>query len=406
MAIAGKRATVRDAGRQDADGGAARGGERVRTVSGTSSLIFAVDAADAPLAAWNRLADRAIEPNPFFRPEFLRPLAARLDRREIRVVAIRREADGAFLALAPFSRRRVGLLTPAAVAHAGDYGPLGTPLFAPEADAATAASLCAAAAEALGTGLVAFPYLRTDGPVAALLSGMAATRDGNGPRLALCGARLRAGHATGIEGAAQQRAVSRHRVKELDRQMRRLADLGAVSITRADTVETLPEAIEAFLELEAAGWKGRAGTALVADPGRAAFARDFLEASARAGRLRIDALRLDGRPVAMTAMLRDGARAWSWKTAFDEAHGRLSPGSQIARIAMRHTLASDGIVDADSLAIPGHSMIEPLWPGRVAYATGLVAGGRFADLRLWLGGADLALEHRARAVVKALLRRR
>lgn len=365
------------------------------------TVVFAPGETGAPTAAWQALADRALEPNPFFRPDFLAAAAAvpGVVAASTRVVALRRREDGALLALAPVARGRAGLVPGATLVQAGMFGPLGTPLLAPEAGPDVLPRLIAAMIDS-GPGLLALPHLRLDGPVAARLRAGAA--EGRFALALACEAH-RAGFSGGAPGAAQFAAVTSHRRKRLQRLLRRLGERGRVEIVRCGPGADQEAAVEAFLRLEASGWKGRAGTALGVEAGRADFARAFLRAMARDGRLVIDMLRLDGAPVAMLVLLRDGDRLFSWKIAHDEAFSAFSPGAQIARQSMRLTLeAADGIADADSLALPDHTMISPLWRGEVPVATALVGSGHAAGALLALARASLAGEAGLRAVARRL----
>lgn len=369
---------------------------------GMTGLCFAPEEAGTHVAGWTRLADRAIETNPFFRPEFLLPYLTRMTPGRGRICAVRRPDDGAFLALMPFCRRRPGLVLPATSALVDEYGPLGTPLIAPEADTTTLKILFATVRETFGSGPVVLPYQRTDGPVFDLLQDLAAQKGGH---LELDNEQVRAGHATGATGQEQYELVGARRRKEIERQLRRLKDLGAVKLTSVDAPDDIMPAFEDFLQLEESGWKGKSGTALASQPDRLAFARDFIKAQTKAGRVRLDRLTLDGTPIAAMVMLRDGHRIWSWKTAYDERYARYSPGAQITRYSMRQNLAEPGLAEADSLAIPHHPMITPLWRGTVPYATVLMARGALAPTRCRLLRLDLAMARSLRHLAKAGLRR-
>lgn len=371
-------------------------------MSGMTAVTFSAEQAGEHRANWQALADAAVEPNPFFRPDFLLPYLQHMERRKVAICAVRNDRDGAFVALAPVARRRLGLLVPGATVHAGDYSPLGTPLIAPGADANTLALLLDAAVAHAGTGLVALPYQRTDGPVYDMLLDIGATGSWRVAREAIS---LRAGHATGQTGQEQYGLLGTRRRKEIGRQLRRLSETGTTAFDSLNAADDVCAAFEDFLTLEAGGWKGRRGTALACDPGRQAFARAFIRDMAETGRVRIDRLTVDDIPVAMMIMLRDGHRAWSWKVAYDEKLSRFSPGAQVTRYAMRQDLAEPELAEADSLAVPDHPMITPLWRGQVPYTTVLLARGAFAGARLSLADADHAMTRGLRTLAKSALRR-
>lgn len=367
-----------------------------------AATVFTAGEAGLHLGAWHALAEQTLEPNPFFGPEFLLPYLRHMEREDVAIIAIRDAADGTFLALAPFARRREGLLARRVTMLAGEYGPLGAPLLAPDADPQVLDALLDAAVVHFGGRLAVLPYLRTDGPVFDLLQDVCAQ---TGWRLARDNDSLRAGHATGATGREQYRMLGTRRRKELDRQFRRLGDAGTAELASVTDTAGVVEGFERFLELEAAGWKGRRGTALASEPSRAAFARAFVQSMAQAGKTRIDMLMQDGDAVAMLVMLRDRDRVFSWKIAFDEACARLSPGAQVTRYAMRRNLEAAGVAEADSLAVPDHPMITPLWRGKVPYARLLVARGPGAGLALAFARADLTARRALRRMAKAVLRR-
>lgn len=378
------------------------GQAREATTGSMSATVFTAEESAPHVEAWRRLAETALEPNPFFGPDFLLPYLRHMDTGDAAIVAVRSEPDGGLVALAPFGRRRPGLLMPRLTALAGDYGPLGAPLLAPDADSSALRSLLEAASARFGGGPMVFPYLRTDGPVFDLFLDL---EDEAGWHVAGDNPSLRAGHATGPTGREQYGLLGSRRRKELDRQFRRLSDGGAVELASAEAPGQVAAAFERFLELEAAGWKGRRRTALASTADRIAFARGFIHAAAHRGNVRIDTLTRDGRALAVLVMLRDRDRIFSWKIAFDESCARFSPGAQVTRYAMRRNLEEADLAEADSLAVPDHPMITPLWRGKVPYATLVVGCGTFAGAGIALARADLAAARGLRRIARAALRR-
>src|SRR5262245_40200622 len=118
------------------------------------------------------------------------------------------------------------------------------------------------------------------------------------------------------------------RQSDLRRAQRIAEDLGAV---RVEVFSPEPEDLAALLaeafEVEAAGWKGRQGSALACDPTRQAFFRRYAAAACRRGILRLGFLRIGGRTAAMQLGVEWGGRFWLLKIGFDEAFARCSPGT-------------------------------------------------------------------------------
>jgi hypothetical protein len=146
-----------------------------------------------------------------------------------------------------------------------------------------------------------------------------------------------------------------------------------VSLLLAERPAEVEPALEAFLALERAGWKGRRGTALAVRADEAAFIRAAVAALAARGQIRVALLQRDGQPVAGALVMVSGSRAFYFKTAYDERLARFSPGTLLTRELTTRLLADAGIALTDSLAVPRHPMIERLWPDRVEMFDWLVA---------------------------------
>jgi CelD/BcsL family acetyltransferase involved in cellulose biosynthesis len=152
--------------------------------------------------------------------------------------------------------------------------------------------------------------------------------------------------------------------KELRRLQKRLAELGTVEQRLLTDMAELHQWCDAFLTLEASGWKGKEGTALACKPEHAAFFRDACATAGAAGRLHMLRIDLDARPIAMLVNFRHGDGAFSFKIAIDETLGRFSPGVLI-EIANLHAVQGDPAIGwMDSCAAADHPMIDSLWAER------------------------------------------
>jgi CelD/BcsL family acetyltransferase involved in cellulose biosynthesis len=347
--------------------------------------------------AWRDLAGRAAEPNPFAESAFLTPSLRHLAPSRLAILLVwsddRREA---LIGLATLREPPLG--RGLARAWRSKQAPLAAMTFDREAieDALTAIVAWMRRARPSIAGIV-WPGLETGGAIAMALRSAAAHE-----RLRLETRNPHRRAALVVAGEANfEAALDKKRRKEWARQARRLAERGRLDIGVRDDVE----ASERFLRLEATGWKGARGTALADDPSRLAFARQMLAAFRDDGRLRIQELAIDGAPVAMGIALGAGARAYYWKTAYDERFAEYSPGVQATLALSRRLAAAPGLKLVDSCAIQDHPMIDRLWPGRlelidIALATSPRGGRR---LGAWLA-AEAALA-RARDAAKATLNR-
>ncbi|OWK19224.1 hypothetical protein AJ88_44060 [Mesorhizobium amorphae CCBAU 01583] len=116
--------------------------------------------------------------------------------------------------------------------------------------------------------------------------------------------------------------------------------------------DEIRHAIESFLTLEAAGWKGRERTAMAIDRFRAAFAREAVHRLAEQDLCRIHSLTLDGRTIACLIVFVEAGVAYTWKTAYDETLSAYSPGTLLMIEVTRQHLDDPNIVMTDSCAVP------------------------------------------------------
>jgi hypothetical protein len=114
--------------------------------------------------------------------------------------------------------------------------------------------------------------------------------------------------------------------KRLRAKRRALEDQGRLHLEVHTVPHGIAGACETFLALEAAGWKGRAGSALQQTPGDARYVTGVLTAMAADERGFIAELRSDGRCIASGLFLRCGGSVFFWKTTYDETLAKESPG--------------------------------------------------------------------------------
>ena len=171
------------------------------------------------------------------------------------------------------------------------------------------------------------------------------------------------------------------------RAARSCGSIGAGSRKKARSnskVVTEPEAVGQGRSRTFCGWRppaGRAasGTALLCNPADATFTRDMVAALAAQGDAAIHALYLDGRPVSMQIVLRAGAAAFTWKTAYDET---------LARFFARHAAA--GRLHRGLACRPEHRLCRFLLAGRQQLHGGLErAAGDGANSGSMRGAAGL-----------------
>ena len=236
---------------------------------------------------WDGLLLRSLEPNVFMEPGFCLSAALHLSsaRRPIFVLVWSLAQDGlrTLLAICPLIRPRPPLRRVAS-SWFHDLSALAAPLLDRDhAGPALQAILAWIGWRHPGCGAWLVPSLATDGATARALEAVALQTSRH---MRLLDRRRRAvlgppgdGMAAGLE------AVSRKKAKDLLRLRRRLDGLGVLRYQSAQGGDELRDALENFLMLEARGWKGRRGTALMMRPEQAAFARAMTRLMARAGQM-------------------------------------------------------------------------------------------------------------------------
>lgn len=309
------------------------------------------------------------EPNPFYGPALLGPALARLDPAgHVRIVEAH-DAAGALIGRLPVvPGDRHGRFP---IAHSANWLHrhcfFGAPLLRTGHEGDAWAGLLASLDAADWSG--AFLHLRTvdpDGPAIAAL-------------VALCTAQRRRCEQVDLSQRAMLRSpldaaqywavrVRAKKRKELRRLQSRLAELGEVRRRVLQPGDDLVAWLDAFLALEARGWKGAQGTALGARAEDAAFLREACAGARAADQL--DILRIDcaNRPIAMLINFVGPAGGFSFKIAIDPDFARFSPGVLIEQDNLARVLDDRVAPWMDSCAAPDHPMIDSLWGERRAIA--------------------------------------
>ncbi len=352
----------------------------------------------APIAAeWQSLADRALEPNVFLEPAFALAAASVFGRDVGAGLVWSRAAPYRLMGLFPgrIERRRYGIKLPVLIGWTHPFAPLGMPLVDRDAGAAAiAAWLDHLAIRPELPNLLLMPYLPVAGAVAQAWAVVLARRGGASITF---GTHQRALLAPGGTGADYlDHAIGSKKRKELRRQKKRLAESGTLVSDTAREPAAMAAALGDFLALEAAGWKGRAGTAARTDDHIRAFMELAVTGLARDGKARIARLIAGGQPIAALVTLESGTSAWCWKIAYDESFARYSPGVQLLMETTQELLDDPNIARADSCATAGHPMIDHIWRERLALADQLMSVGPQQRGAFALAGA---LERARRAAI-------
>jgi CelD/BcsL family acetyltransferase involved in cellulose biosynthesis len=346
-------------------------------------------------ADWCDLAARSDEPNVFMEPGLLRQVG------DSCVTLLAWSGDHRLIGVWAFAVARhpvlpVKLLRSPATPHA--Y--LATPVVdRAVAHAALTALLDFVAADATLPKLIALDPIRSDGSVMQALTVALADRSGAS---CLLSEGKRPVLQSGLDAKAYfEKALSGSSRKKLRQHRRRLEEKGRldsrICITPADVIG----AFEDFLALEAAGWKGRSGTALLCHQAEAGFARAMIGSLAQRGDAWVHALRQNGKTVAAQVVLRAGNTAFTWKTAYDEALGDFSPGMLLLEDYTAAFLADKSIARVDSCSFDETGFMSA-WSEReeIAHLLLDVRQGRSMSFVVAAGAYKTFLQ--ARAAVKQL----
>jgi CelD/BcsL family acetyltransferase involved in cellulose biosynthesis len=123
-----------------------------------------------------------------------------------------------------------------------------------------------------------------------------------------------------------QAGLDRKLRSEIRRRRRRLEEQGELRLEVSDGGERLDELLAEGFRLEAAAWKGEAGTAIASDAATLRYYREGADWARRRGILRLAFLRLDGRPLAFDYCLEEAGVHYLLKIGYDPAFRRFGPG--------------------------------------------------------------------------------
>ena len=181
-------------------------------------------------------------------------------------------------------------------------------------------------------------------------------------------------------------SVSRNLRSQAGRRRRAFEREGELRLRTVTGGDELPDALDALLALEAAGWKGREGTAIASRPETDRLYRRFAADAAEAGMLRLHLLELDGRLLAGDFGAALGDTALLLKTTYDERLGRGSPGLLLRAEVLRASI-EEGMRAYDFLGGPETYKLQ--WGSVLRPRTEMVAYRGVRELPAWAWRARL-----------------
>lgn len=349
----------------------------------TAQAVVARDSVEAPLthapgvqlvdavalrahaSALDELARAAVEPNVFYESWMLAPALQAFGDARMRVALVFVRPEGAHHSVlagcVPLERGTKRVTFASWRAWKYPYCFLQTPLVRRGCADAVADALACWLKRESGVDMLELPDMGEGAVIQALVERFPQ----NGAPFVFDGARTRAlFKPVGDADAYVREALSTKRRKELRRLERRLGELGKLEYTELAADGDVDAWIEAFLRVEASGWKGREGTAIGCLDAHARFFREVIREAHRRGRLMMLALSVGGQPVAMKCNLLAAAGGFAFKIAFDERYQAYSPGVLLEIRNIQELYRRGDVVWMDSCAASEHFMINRLWPDR------------------------------------------
>lgn len=315
------------------------------------------------IGAWDALAERAAHPNPFYESWYLLPSLRALDKRH-RVTILALEVDGQLAGLMPMRRSRdyYGHPIPHLANWVHSSGFLGQPLVARGFEQQFWRALLDWCDRA--TKLPPFLHVSHVPATGALHDSLFAVLAEDARPAAVVHREQRA--MLSAETSAEDywnASLSARKREELQRQLGLLQEQGDYRVERLTNYTGIAEWTREFLNLEARGSKGEAGSALGRKHAtRQVFQYSIAGAAAR-GRLERLALRVDGKPIAMLANFLAAPAAFSYKTAIDPDFARFSLDVLLQRENLA-LLDREDIAWTDSCASQDHPVIDQFWHQR------------------------------------------
>jgi len=120
----------------------------------------------------------------------------------------------------------------------------------------------------------------------------------------------------------------------------RLTKLGPVDVEVVTDRAAVHDAMKDGLRIEAAAWKGERGTAILSDPDVTAFYTRLAEREADLGNLRLLFLRVGGKRISFSYILRSQDTLYGVKIGYDPEYHAYSPGSNLLNLILQEACAN------------------------------------------------------------------
>jgi CelD/BcsL family acetyltransferase involved in cellulose biosynthesis len=333
--------------------------------------------------AWCALAERAIEPNPFFEPGFIVTASRHFEGfSNTRLLVVHEGSE--FRAVLPITGVVRSKIPPRPTIETRGYPTMASGVSTPLVDRMCVDRAVGSLLDGLRfasdrgelPGILTLARIVDDGPVMESLRREAGAR----------------GMPTFVKESWVRGMVTRDgkwespltgdRRRSNARRRRGLEKDFGNEVSVVDRTHD-PAAMAHFVRMEASGWKGRGeGTAYARDPAKTAWFRDWCQWWTSAGRLIVIAVNVGETSIAMLYCVRAGDGIFLYRTAYDDAYSKYGPGALLLEAVMDVLFKQTDATWIDSSTDPGNKINLEMLPERRSMAMLLIGTGGRVDRSL------------------------
>lgn len=128
---------------------------------------------------------------------------------------------------------------------------------------------------------------------------------------------------------------SRYEFRRLRRNLEKVGRV-VVRIEQPSSIDDLKTMQHELFQVEAAGWKKRSGTAMLANDRIRRFIIRYCERTTSQKTLCFSFLDVQGKPIAASLSVQDAQRLWGLKIGYDEKWAQCAPGIQLTMETMKY----------------------------------------------------------------------
>jgi CelD/BcsL family acetyltransferase involved in cellulose biosynthesis len=128
--------------------------------------------------------------------------------------------------------------------------------------------------------------------------------------------------------------LSKNMRQNLRKRHAKLSEVASVDLEIVSDPADVPLAMQDALRIEAAAWKGTAGTAMISNPRVARFYTQLANRTALLGSLRLVFLRVGGKRIAFNYVLEIEGVLYGLKIGYDPEYAEYSPGNMLRSLLL------------------------------------------------------------------------